>query len=508
MPPSLLLLAPPARRLLALLPLLLTCTAVHAQGHGQGQGHGNRPAMNPSMNMPMPRGNGNGNGNGMGNGNSMGMGNGTGNGMGMGLQRDPPGLLKQQNWMQPGNSGNVGNAANGARAANAANRGDTDETGEGASLQQSRARTVKNLLRVYRDVIEADPRGEPVLRRQLLAWSPPAAVLEAARAEGFSVLGKRALSGLGETLVTLGVPERYSTEEALARLQALDPGGSHDFNHLYISSGQSGKPSATGQRAARPAAAGPVRVGLVDGGVDGTHQAFQKAAIRRWGCNGRVVPSAHGTAVASLLIGNADRFHGVSPGARLYAADAYCGSETGGAVDQIIEALAWLAREQVPVVNVSLVGPPNQMLERAVQAMLKRGHLLIAAVGNDGPAAPPLYPASYPGVIGVSGADAQRRILPEAARGPQVMFAAPGSQMLAAAVGPQRYGVVRGTSFAAPIVAAMLAQSMRKPDLAAGRSAVAKLAARAQRMSSGERSPEAGYGLVGEAFRIAPESRP
>ncbi|STR23404.1 Major intracellular serine protease precursor [Janthinobacterium lividum] len=508
MPPSLLLLSPPARRLLALLPLLLTCTAVHAQGHGQGQGQGqgqgNRPAMNPSMNMPMPRGNG------MGNGNSMGMGNGMGNGMGMGmgLQRDPPGLLKQQNWMQPGNSGNVGKAANGARAANAANRGDTDETGEGASLQQSRARTVKNLLRVYRDVIEADPRGEPVLRRQLLAWSPPAAVLEAARAEGFSVLGKRVLGGLGETLVTLGVPERYSTEEALARLQALDPGGSHDFNHLYISSGQSGKPSATGQRAARPAAAGPVRVGLVDGGVDSTHQAFQKAAIRRWGCNGRVVPSAHGTAVASLLIGNADRFHGVSPGARLYAADAYCGSETGGAVDQIIEALAWLAREQVPVVNVSLVGPPNQMLERAVQAMLKRGHLLIAAVGNDGPAAPPLYPASYPGVIGVSGADAQRRILPEAARGPQVMFAAPGSQMLAAAVGPQPYGVVRGTSFAAPIVAAMLAQSMRTPDLAAGRSAVAKLAARAQRMSSGERSPEAGYGLVGEAFRIAPEARP
>ncbi|MEG0879825.1 MAG: hypothetical protein RSH52_00950, partial [Janthinobacterium sp.] len=101
---------------------------------------------------------------------------------------------------------------------------------------------MKNLLRAYRDVIEADPRGEPVLRRQLLAWSPPAAMLEAARAEGFSVLGKRALGGLGETLVTLGVPERYSTEEALARLQALDPGGSHDFNHLYISSGQSGKP--------------------------------------------------------------------------------------------------------------------------------------------------------------------------------------------------------------------------------------------------------------------------
>jgi len=500
MRPSLLLLFPPARRLLALLPLLLTGTAVHAQG--QGQGH--RPAMNPSMQMPSPRGLGNGNGNGMGMGNGIGMGN------GMGLQRDPPGLLKQQNWMQPGNSGNVGNAANAGKAANAANPG---EAGEVADLQQSRARTVKNLIRRYRDVIEADPRGEPVLRRQLLAWSPSQAVLEAVRADGFTVLGQRVLGGLGETLVVLGVPERYSTEEALARLQALDPDGSHDFNHLYISSGEAGKPSSPvpGRRGAasgRPAVAGPVRVGLVDGGIDGTHQAFQHAAIQRWGCAGRVVPSAHGTAVASLLIGSADRFHGVSPGARLYAADAYCGSEMGGAVDQIVEALAWLARKQVAVVNVSLVGPPNHMLERAVLAMLKRGHLLIAAVGNDGPAAPPLYPASYPGVIGVSGADAQQRILPEAARGPQVMFAAPGSQMLAASVGPQPYGVVRGTSFAAPIVAAMLAQSMRKPDLAAGRAAVAKLAAHAQRLGSGERSADAGYGLVGEAFRIAPEARP
>ena len=36
--------------------------------------------------------------------------------------------------------------------------------------------------------------------------------------------------------------------------------------------------------------------------------------------------------------------------------------------------------------------------------------------------------ASYKGVIGVSGVDDKRRSLPEAARGPQVAFAAPGSK--------------------------------------------------------------------------------
>ena len=48
----------------------------------------------------------------------------------------------------------------------------------------------------------------------------------------------------------------------------------------------------------------------------------------------------------------------------------------------------------------------------------------MAAVGNDGPAAPPLYPAAYAGVVGVSGITPARRALPEAAQGPQVMFTA------------------------------------------------------------------------------------
>src|SRR5207245_7526152 len=90
------------------------------------------------------------------------------------------------------------------------------------------------------------------------------------------------------------------------------------------------------------------------------------------------------------------------------------------------EAFGWLAREHVPVINVSLVGPPNAMLAAIVRDVLSRGYLVVAAVGNDGPAAPPLYPAAWPGVIGVTAVDARQRVLVEAGRGPQVKFAAPG----------------------------------------------------------------------------------
>jgi hypothetical protein len=36
---------------------------------------------------------------------------------------------------------------------------------------------------------------------------------------------------------------------------------------------------------------------------------------------------------------------------------------------------------------VSLVGPRNKLMERVVKTLVSRGHLIVAAVGNDGPAA-------------------------------------------------------------------------------------------------------------------------
>lgn len=378
---------------------------------------------------------------------------------------------------------------------------------EPGKLQHLRALSIKQLLRQHRDLLEADPRGEPIIRRELLVWSPPAGLLDAARAAGYSVARSLSLDGLDVSLVVLRAPDNVSTEDALEKLHSLAPQGVVDFNHIYTGSASSATVATAAPPRKKTHAASPaqMRIGLIDGGLDLAHPALAQADVRHWGCDGKAVASAHGTAVASLMVGKTDSFHGVAPAARLYAADVYCGADTGAAADQIALAMAWLAAEKVPVINISLVGPANQTLELAVRALLQRGHLLTAAVGNDGPAAPPLYPASYPGVVGVSASDALHRILPEAARGPQVMFAAPGSQMLAAASGAAPYRVVRGTSFAAPIVAGMLAEKLRQPDAGAARHAISELAQQALQPGNTERTPEAGYGIVGEAFRISPE---
>jgi subtilisin family serine protease len=229
--------------------------------------------------------------------------------------------------------------------------------------------------------------------------------------------------------------------------------------------------------------------------------------MHAWGCDSHAIPAAHGTAVASLLIGRSDVFHGVRPDADLYAADVYCGRPTGGAVDALVAAFGWLVQERVPVINVSLVGPKNAMLETVIGGLIAGGYIIVAAVGNDGPAAPPLYPASYQHVVGVTAVDSHRHVLIEAARGPQVMFAAPGAD-LAAAGGEHAYADVRGTSFAAPFVAALLASGLTAPNSAEASAAIDALAKTAVDLGPPGRDLTYGYGLVGADYRIDPAPLP
>lgn len=375
-------------------------------------------------------------------------------------------------------------------------------------LQELRSQTLRQLLRRHSDRLEADPAGEAVVRAQLLLLAPRPETLAAALAQGFAVLRDEVQAGLDLRTVLLRTPRGLSAADALLQLRRIDPEVEADFNHLLLPSGQTAGAAAAGNRinsngngnstaaaGAAVASAAP-RVGLVDSGVDARHPAFAgAAAMQHWGCDGAPVAAEHGTAVASLLLGAS------AAGTRLLAADVYCGRPEGGNVDAVVQALAWLARGQVGVINISLVGPPNRVLERSVQALLRRGHAVVAAVGNDGPAAPPLYPAAYPGVLGVTAVNASDTVLPEAARGQHVLLAAPGAALPAARFGSRRHAEVRGTSFAAPLVAALLAAQLPGPDPAAAGLAAAALTGTAVDLGEPGRDAVYGHGLVGARLR-------
>ncbi|HWG69158.1 MAG TPA: S8 family serine peptidase [Steroidobacteraceae bacterium] len=371
-------------------------------------------------------------------------------------------------------------------------------------LNDLRRLEIRRLIRTNRRVLDADPHGEPVIRDEILALSPTDAALSGARSRGFIVDRQQVIEAMNIRVVVFKAPPGMSTKAALRTLREADPGGSYDYNHIYSSSGAV---SAAGRSNAGTAHEGSssarVRIGLLDTGIDVTHPVFRESVIHAWGCGDHVVPAAHGTAVASLLIGRSTEFQGVRPGAELYAADVYCGRPTGGAVDALVAAFAWLVRERVPVINVSLVGPKNALLETVIGSLVGAGYIIVAAVGNDGPAAPPLYPASYPHVVGVTAVDAHGHVLIEAARGPQVMFASPGAE-LAAAGNDHGYAAVRGTSFAAPIVAALLASDMTEPDAGNAEAVIAALAKTAVDLGPPGRDLTYGFGLVGADHRIDP----
>jgi len=114
-------------------------------------------------------------------------------------------------------------------------------------------------------------------------------------------------------------------------------------------------------------------------------------------------------------------------------------------------------------------------------------------VGNDGPAAPPSYPASYPGVIAITAVDKRNRPLIEAGRALHLDYAAPGAD-LAARNRAGRWVTVRGTSYATPLAAARAAVA-----IAAGSRANAVAAAldrEAIPLSRRLPDPQTGRGLL------------
>jgi subtilisin family serine protease len=278
-------------------------------------------------------------------------------------------------------------------------------------------------------------------------------------------------------------------------LREADPEGQYDFDHLYMESAAAA-PAAAATAPVPDVQRVAIRVGLIDGGVDAAHPVFRRAPPVVSGCNGSSSASAHGTAVASLFVGWSADFAGAAPGAELLAHDVYCGGAApGGRMRDVVAALSTLAAAQARVVNMSIVGPDNAVLAATVRAVQSRSVLIVAATGNDGPNARPLYPAAYPGVIAVSAVDAKLRVLPEASGGRHVSFAAPGADLLAAA--PEgKFQTVRGTSFAAPLVAGMLAQQLASDD-SDTQQIVRRLAAAAQDRGRKGRDDRYGFGLVG-----------
>jgi len=316
---------------------------------------------------------------------------------------------------------------------------------------------------------------------EVIARGLSAEDLQILRDAGFRVLRSVTLAS-GEPLHRLRKPDRMSMAAARAMVREVGSASAADFNHFYrpgnAEAACSGADCLARQMIAWPAetsgCGGPVRIGMVDTGLNADHAVLKNARIRVH----RIDPgkgleqsdALHGTAVASLLVGRPDsRTPGLVPDAELVAVDAFYKQRKDERADAfaLVEALDYLTRQQVDIVNLSLAGPPNDALARQIALMAGQDIVLVAAAGNGGPSAKPAFPAAYEQVIAVTAVDRRAQVYRRANRGGHIDLAAPGVNVwTAASISGAR--TKTGTSFAAPFVtaaAALILQS--EPGLAA-----------------------------------------
>ena len=250
-----------------------------------------------------------------------------------------------------------------------------------------------------------------------------------------------------------------------------------------------------------------VKVAIIDTGIDYTHPELDgnyhggKDFVNN--DDDPLDDHGHGTHVAGTIAAEdngeaAAGVVGVAPGAHLYALKILDRSGSGNDSD-LIAAMQWAVDNSMQVVNLSLGTPtdPGTLVKQAFDNAAAHGVVTVAAAGNRdwlyilfGIEMPVQWPAAYDSVIAVSAIKSSDQWANFSCSGPEVELAAPGDSIYSTI--PGGYGVMSGTSMAAPHAAGAAALV-----IAAGYSDVrGRLASTADDLGTAGRDKYYGFGLV------------
>ncbi len=321
-------------------------------------------------------------------------------------------------------------------------------------------------------------------------------LMQKARPLGYAVLERDTLEGLGLTMLTVKIPSDQDGASAIRELEGLEPGVTAGVNHAYAPQQaapqtSSSREYATGMlRWPQPGCAAHLPIGVLDSKLVGPARlSVVSADFSRSSVNERAL---HGTQIVTLL-----RSPGMLRSPRIYHADIV--SPTAGlgdvaSVDSMLRGLNWMIGQDVRLVNVSMAGPYNKILDRAFANAGRAGVVVVAPAGNDGPRQTVRYPAAFQSTIAVTAIDAEQRVYRNAVRGSRIDFSAPGVDV--AIRMPARRTYVSGTSFAAPFVTARIAADPAMRNVRRPAEVRRKLSDGARDLGANGRDPVFGFGLI------------
>lgn len=315
--------------------------------------------------------------------------------------------------------------------------------------------------------INIPPPGETRFGREVLLelepGTPEQYIGDLARALQLTLLARQSFALTGRTLLLFRLDGTGSVSDTLRLVRARHGRVSTGQANFFYGFGQAQPPAQPAANAAqyivpklhlleahKITSGDDVLVAVIDSKIDTQHPDLAGVVVEEYDALGTPAPAhVHGTGMAGAIAAHT-KLIGVAPKVKLLAVRAFTGgAESAQATTfNILKSIDWAASKNVRIINMSFAGPPDPMVRDMLGKAHARGIVLIAAVGNAGPRAPPLYPAADPDVIGVTATDADDKLLPVANRGPQVTLAAPGVQILAPAP-DGAYQVTTGTSVAA-----------------------------------------------------------
>lgn len=342
--------------------------------------------------------------------------------------------------------------------------------------------------------------GGEVMPREIIvsiaANAPPSAETDMARANSWVILDRAALPQVGIRAMRCRVAARRPVQEAVARARTDARTAGAQANYIYRPSQGAGVVANPGElQQPRPnvpatdnlqysltklgigdahglSTGRGTRIAIIDTGIDANHPDLAGAGVETFDALGsaKPEPGTHGTAIAGIIAARGAT-QGVAPSATLMSVRAFP-ADTSKEPQMttsfvLLKAMEWSLANGARVINLSLAGPRDPLMEKAVAAAAAKGVIMIAAAGNNGDKAPPAFPAAYRDVIAVTAIDARDQLYTRANHGDYIAVAAPGVDVLAPIRG-KGHNLHSGTSFAAAHVSGIVALLLeRNPGLTA-----------------------------------------
>jgi subtilisin family serine protease len=295
---------------------------------------------------------------------------------------------------------------------------------------------------------------------------------ELAEHYGLRLLAQWPVTTLGVACVVYEIPEGQSLEQVLqsvgrskqvGSVQAMrdyrvlnEPAlASSHYNDPYLQL-QRGFQALRIEQAHGRATGRGVRIAVIDTGVDNSHPDL-RGRIKE---SENLAPAPanqdladiHGTAVAGVLAaqpGNGIGIAGVAPGADIFSMRA-CWPEAPGAAAArcnsytLALALNEAIRLRSDIINMSLTGPDDPLVQLLVEEALRQNIIVVAAVPQDPEHGG--FPANVPGVLPVASGEGHG----------QNSLVGPSVDVLTT-IPHGSYDFMSGSSFAAPHVAGVIA---------------------------------------------------